>query len=58
MSTLQQETTQTRRTQPRPEARGLRHSVAGIVAACVLSLMQASATRRERRYGIHSDADW
>ena len=55
---LHPETTQAGRAEPRREIRGLRRNVAGIVAACVLSLMQATANRREGRFGIDSDADW
>jgi hypothetical protein len=58
MSNPQPETTQTGRIEPRHVARGLRHHVGGIVAACVLSLMQASANRRVGTFGIDSEAEW
>ena len=58
MSTLQSETTPTRRTQPRREARPLRRSVEGVIAACVLSLLQVSARRREGPFGVDHDVDW
>jgi hypothetical protein len=56
MSTVRPKTMQTVRTEPLREA--LRGSVAGIVAACVLSLMQVRATRREGRFSIDTDAEW
>ena len=57
-NTLQPETTQAVRTEPRREARDLRRNVAGIVAAGVLTLMQASANRREGPVGIDREAEW
>jgi hypothetical protein len=57
MSTVQHETTQTGPTEPRRHARGLRRYVAGIVAASVLTLVQASTTWREGQFGLDSDGE-
>jgi len=58
MPTPHPATTHTPRAEPPREARPLRRSVEGFVAACVLSLLQASARRREGPFGIDREADW
>jgi hypothetical protein len=57
VSTVQRETMQTDQTEPRRDARGLRRYVAGIVAASVLTLVQASTSRSEGPFGIDSDGE-
>jgi len=57
MSTVQRETTQTGSTETWRHARGLRRYVAGIVAASVLTLVQASTSTREGQFGIDSDGE-
>jgi hypothetical protein len=58
MSTVLPKTTQTVRTERGREARSLRRGVAGIVASGVLAIMQAAASRHERRTGIDREAEW
>ena len=52
------ETTHVIRTEPHREVRRVRRFISGTLAACVLSLLQVTANRRERRLSHDPVTDW